>query len=42
MSKKDKQRDIAMYKSYIKEEESEWSNWIFMQRYNKLRWIYKR
>jgi hypothetical protein len=23
MSKKDKQRDIAMYKSYIKEEESE-------------------
>jgi hypothetical protein len=42
MSKEDKQRDIAMYKRDIKEEESEWVNWIFMQRYNRLRLIYKR
>jgi hypothetical protein len=27
MSKVDKQRDIAMYKRYIKEEEREWVNW---------------
>jgi hypothetical protein len=28
LSKEDKQRDIAKYERWIKEEESEWVNWI--------------